>query len=137
RLGIPSPAHATALSDNFIDHIIINCFAPILFTYGKFIDSDRYRSKAIEWLVQTRKESNAITRKFENLGVPHENASDSQALIHLKSTYCDSNKCLQCAIGFAVLKGKYSNSFTISPILSSLQKFIQQQNTQSPSRIRL
>lgn len=105
RLGIPSPAHATALSDNFIDHIIINCFAPILFTYGKFIDSEHYKSKAIAWLEQTKKESNAITRKFESLGVPHANASDSQALLHLKSAYCDSKKCLQCAIGLAVLKG--------------------------------
>lgn len=106
RFGSTTTPHSTQLSDTFIDHIVINCFAPILFAYGKFVDSDIYKSKAIEWLEQTKKENNAITRRFESLGLPHDNASISQGLLHLKSTYCDHKKCLSCAIGLAILKGK-------------------------------
>jgi hypothetical protein len=38
------------------------------------------------------------------LGVKSENAADSQALLQLKKYYCDKKRCLECSIGFAVLK---------------------------------
>lgn len=104
RFGTETVKHSTKLSNAFIDHIIINCFAPVLFAYGKSVGSDDYKSKAIEWLEQTKKENNAITRKFEALTMPHDNASTSQALLHLKSAYCAHKKCLNCAIGLAILK---------------------------------
>lgn len=105
RFGQPTALHSTELSDTFIDHIVINCFAPILFAFGKFVDSEIYKSKAIEWMEQTKKEKNAITKRFESLGLLHDNAATSQGLLHLKSNYCDQKKCLSCAIGLAILKG--------------------------------
>jgi len=34
-----------------------------------------------------------------------ESALQSQATIQLKKQYCDENRCLECAIGFELLKG--------------------------------
>jgi hypothetical protein len=105
RFGTPTSAHSTQLSDIFINHIIINCFAPILFAYGKFVDNNAYQEKALEWLEQTVSEKNAITKRFEALGIANTNASISQGLLHLKRSYCEEKKCLSCGIGLKILKG--------------------------------
>lgn len=104
RFCAPVSKHATQLSIAFINHIIINCFAPILFAYGKFIDSEIYRTKAIAWLEETSSEKNAITKKFETLGLENSSAARSQGLLHLKNIYCEQKKCLSCAIGLGILK---------------------------------
>jgi hypothetical protein len=51
-------------------------------------------------------EKNNITEKFMQFGVSHNNAFDSQALLHLKSNYCDFQKCLDCAVGSWLLSNK-------------------------------
>jgi hypothetical protein len=52
-------------------------------------------------------EKNAITRKWQELGVSNKNAADSQALIELKQQYCDPKRCLECAIGNHLLKSQF------------------------------
>lgn len=104
RFSAATSVHPTLLSDTFINHIIINCFVPALFAYGKFVDNDSYKSKAIEWLEETPSEKNAITKKFETLSIQNTNAAISQGLLHLKKTYCERKQCLTCAIGLAILK---------------------------------
>lgn len=104
RFSSPTSPHTSGLSDTFINHIIINCFAPVLFAYGKFVDDERCKSRAVEWLFETQNEKNNITKRFETLGLENANAGISQGLLHLKKAYCDQKKCLSCAIGLAVLK---------------------------------
>jgi hypothetical protein len=41
--------------------------------------------------------------KFHSMYAFGKTALDSQALIQLKHMYCSKNKCLQCAIGSAIL----------------------------------
>ena len=104
RFSTSTSAHTNSLSDTFINHIIINCLAPVLFAFGKFMDNEHQKSKAIEWLYETQREENNITRKFETLGLQNSSAGTSQGLLHLKKNYCEQKKCLSCAIGLAVLK---------------------------------
>ena len=47
---------------------------------------------------------NAITSSFSELGIVNKSACDSQALLELKGQYCDAKKCLDCAVGNALLK---------------------------------
>ncbi len=87
-----------------IDTIIINTICPILFAYGDYHNEQQYKDKALSWLEETLAESSAITRGFREAGITASTAADSQALIELKTMYCDLKRCLDCSIGNAILK---------------------------------
>ena len=87
-----------------IDNILINTVVPVLFAYGLYHNNEDHKSKAIAWLEEISCEKNAITRGFESLAIANKNSFDSQSLIHLKNSYCNEKKCLECAIGNALLK---------------------------------
>lgn len=88
-----------------LENIIINTMAPLLFAYGTYHNEQSIKDKALQWLEQTAPESNAITNGFSRLGIEIKNAFDSQALIGLKREYCDKKRCLECAVGYALLRG--------------------------------
>lgn len=87
-----------------IDNILINTIIPMLFVFAAEHDAPKVQQKAIQWLQQIPKENNRITRLWEEAAAPHNNAFDSQALLYLKKEYCDGKRCLNCAVGNAVLK---------------------------------
>jgi hypothetical protein len=88
-----------------MENIIINTIAPLLFAYGNFHKIQSCKDKALQWLEQTAGEANSITRGFTHLGIENKNAFDSQALLELKSEYCDKKRCLECAVGCTLLRG--------------------------------
>ena len=92
------------LGPGMIDNIIINTITPILYAYGHYIDQQKYKDKALNWLEHISVENNSITRGFEKLGIENKNAWDSQALIQLKNEYCNKKRCLDCFVGNAILK---------------------------------
>lgn len=92
------------LGRQIINNIILNTAAPIVFAYGHLHREQAYMEKAIDWIWQAEAEKNAITRSFAVLGIQAHRAADSQALIELKTRYCDQRKCLDCAIGHSILK---------------------------------
>ena len=67
--------------------------------------AENYKEKAVHWLQELAAESNSITENFMQLSVINKSAYDSQALLELKQEYCDAKRCLQCAVGNALLKG--------------------------------
>jgi Protein of unknown function (DUF2851) len=86
------------------DAIMINTVVPLLFAYGHLHHDDVLKDRALQWLGTVAGEINTITTGFSNLNVVNKNAYDSQALIQLKTAWCDQKKCLDCAIGNALLK---------------------------------
>jgi len=44
------------------------------------------------------KEENRIIRQWRYIGQQVHSAADSQALLHLYQTYCESSRCLHCAV---------------------------------------
>lgn len=76
--------------------ILINAFIPLLFAYGQ-------REKALQWLWEMKGEDNRIIRGWRGLGVVASNAAESQGLLELKNGYCNARRCLDCAIGRALL----------------------------------
>ena len=83
--------------------LVINAFIPLLFAYGCLRDEPGCREKAIRWLGELPAEKNAILSRWRLLGMTPRNAGDSQALLQLKKEYCDTRRCLDCAIGRALV----------------------------------
>lgn len=96
--------HGTGWTDAYLYHLAINCFIPILFSYGQFIGREDLKTRAMRWLAEIPAENNHIVKYYEQYGVKCHNASDSQAILTLKRNYCDRKKCLDCAVGVEILK---------------------------------
>lgn len=93
-----------SMGADMIDSIIINTVAPVLFVYGTLHQNQKITNKAIQWLEETKGEKNQIIQGFSKIGLSVRSALDSQALIELKSKYCNFKNCLHCAIGNHLLK---------------------------------
>ena len=88
----------------FVHLLVINTVVPFLFHYGKVKGLDEPQKRALSLLEELPPESNTIVESWNALGVPARHAFQSQALIHLKTRYCDAKRCLECAVGNAILK---------------------------------
>jgi len=100
----PSVKRAKHLGRDFVHLLIINTIAPFLFHYGKTREQEDFQKHALRLLEELPPEANAIVDGWANLDVPAKNAYQTQALIHLKTRYCDAKRCLECAVGNAILK---------------------------------
>ncbi len=100
----PSIKRKKSLGKNSIHLLIINTIAPFLFLYGKSIDRESLKEKALELLEELQSEKNTIINEWRKLGMNPSSAYQSQALLHLKKNYCDKKNCLNCSIGHAILK---------------------------------
>jgi hypothetical protein len=89
------------ITTTFLNLIIINCILPIKFAYHK-----HQGNTDLEFLLDIAKdipaEKNTIVAGFKQL-IPIKNALQSQAVLQLKPTLCDLNKCLQCDIGVRLI----------------------------------
>lgn len=92
------------VGDVMINNLFINTVIPLLFVYAQEQHQQPLKEKAIQWLQQLPKEKNSVTANWEAIGVQHQSAFDSQALLYLKKEYCQQKHCLQCAIGNSLLK---------------------------------
>ena len=99
-------AKKKTLGKTFIRLLLINVVIPTVFIYGKLQGKNEYCEKAIEWLRTLPAEKNSILEQWSNIGLKSQHAADSQALLQLKKYYCDKKRCLDCAIGYSILKSK-------------------------------
>ena len=86
------------------DLIIINAWVPLLFVYGKELGQQQYKNQAIDLLHQLKAENNAVIRRWQQMDVLPKDAADSQALLQLNDNYCNKRRCLECRIGYHLLK---------------------------------
>jgi hypothetical protein len=92
------------LGKQAVETILVNAICPLLFAYGKYTAQPAQVNKVLQWLQLLPDEANHITRSFATVGIKVKNAFDSQALIQLKKEYCDARRCLECAVGTALLR---------------------------------
>lgn len=83
--------------------ILINTVIPFMFVYGINKNDQQLKDKAISWIQELKPEHNAISGRFSRLGIKARTALQTQALLHLKSNYCDLKRCLDCHIGHQLL----------------------------------
>ncbi|MEO8582673.1 MAG: DUF2851 family protein [Flavitalea sp.] len=103
-LGEESVYQPKTLGMSMINSIVVNTIVPMLFSYGAYHQDEKLKEKAISLLEQTEGEMNLFIREFMKLGVKNKNAHNSQALLELKSQYCDKRRCLDCAVGHSIMK---------------------------------
>lgn len=93
-----------ALTKGFLNHLYINAFIPIMHAYGRSRDDLSLMNRAIQWLQEIPAERNALIQKMAFLRAPQFSAWDSQGLLHLYRGFCVRKKCLNCGIGFELMK---------------------------------
>lgn len=84
--------------------LIINAWVPLLFVYGNTHGQQQYKDQALDLLTQLPPEDNVIVRRWRQAGIEPQSAASTQALLQLESKYCRSRRCLECRIGFNILK---------------------------------
>jgi len=87
-----------------IDNLILNTVVQFLFFYGALKGDNKYRDRAINFMLRLKPEKNHIIKHWSEIGVEAKNAFESQALIELKNSFCKQKQCLQCAIGTRLLR---------------------------------
>ena len=87
-----------------VNLLMINALLPFLFVYGRAIDNDKLCDRALDFFTKIPGEKNNITLNWQKTGMDISSAFQTQALINLKSEYCDKKRCLQCRIGNYLLK---------------------------------
>ncbi len=90
------------MAKTFVDLLIINTIVPLKFSYAK-CQGQSAEDDVVGLMQQMTSEKNGIVDAFNVLKPISNTALQSQALIQLKTEYCDKNKCLQCAIGSEIL----------------------------------
>jgi hypothetical protein len=96
KLSIPKPK---LLGIDSIHLLIINLVVPFLFFYGETKSLPSYKEKGLAFLEKLPPENNDVIRNWIEIGIISPNALSTQALLHLKSHYCDKKRCLECRIG--------------------------------------
>lgn len=97
-----SRASKKTLTKSFVDLLLINTILPLRFCY----EQNQGKNVAESSLLMAQNiasEQNGIIKAFNNLRPVSNSALTSQALIQLKTEYCDKNKCMRCAIGNSLL----------------------------------
>lgn len=102
NFGISSLERKKRVTKKMVDLLIINTLIPIKFCYATQQGLDQ-TEELLALASQISSEENSIIKKFNSLRPVSTNAAQSQALLQLKSTYCDRNRCLECAIGNSIL----------------------------------
>lgn len=102
--GSTSVRNEKNLSAFSLNLLLINTVVPMFFAYGRHKQDDRLCERAFTFLEQLKAENNHIVRMWAQCGLVVQNAGDSQALIQLKTAYCDRKDCLRCRIGYEYLK---------------------------------
>lgn len=99
-----SAHHVKKPGGAMLDSIIVNSIVPLLFTYGEYRKEEKHCTKALEWMRMLRPEKNGIIKRFSAQGIKVATAADTQSLLELKVEYCDQRRCLDCAVGNAILR---------------------------------
>ncbi len=103
KFGAESPYSTKKMSDATLDLLIINAVSPALYAYAIRKEEEETQDRMMAILEQIPAEKNHTVEGWKRFGVCAENAFHSQALIELKTQYCDAHKCLQCSIGHTLL----------------------------------
>jgi hypothetical protein len=94
------------LGKSTIHLLIINTIAPFLFLYGQQRGDEKYKEMGLRLLEEMASEKNAVIGRWNSMDILSKNAFDSQALLQLYNEYCSRKRCLECAVGNKLIRGK-------------------------------
>ena len=79
-----------------IHTVLLNSALPFRFAYAHVQDDEALVAKTLQMYEEAVPDDNAIVRTFIEIGVPCQNAAQSQALLQLQKNYCERNRCYLC-----------------------------------------
>lgn len=91
------------LTKDFVDLVIINAVLPLKYTYSRYHSEDT-AGRILQIYRQMRPEKNTVTQRWSEIGIKQANALDSQAFLYQYKHYCEKKNCLNCSIGYKLLK---------------------------------
>jgi len=91
------------LTKDFIELIILNSILPLKYTYHQY-HHEEITDEILEFYTSISSEKNSIIDQWKNLGLKTKNALESQSLIYHYKNFCEEKNCLNCGIGFKLLK---------------------------------
>lgn len=92
-----------SLTKEFVELILINAILPLKYAYHKNFDEDS-ADEILEFYRKITPEKNSIITSWNQLQVKTESALQSQAFLYHHKNFCLKKDCLNCGIGFQLLK---------------------------------
>lgn len=102
--GMERKSATRKLSKGSLRLLAVNVAAPVAFAYGRHNGDRRLCQRALDWLECLPAESNHIINMWRECGIDAGSAGDSQALVQLKTRYCDPRECLRCRFGYEFIR---------------------------------
>lgn len=87
-----------------INILIINAIVPLMYLYGRESGSIAHCERAMDILHALPAEENRYTKRYKEIGFEIYSALHSQAILELQKKYCSEKACLQCSIGYELLR---------------------------------
>jgi hypothetical protein len=106
-----SPERVKTIGDTSISLLIANTIAPFLFFFGDENDKPALKESALRMLEEIPGEQNSEVRNWTEAGIRVSSTLETQALLQLKSSYCDNKRCLECRIGKYLLSNNAKYEF--------------------------
>ncbi|MEG1413878.1 MAG: DUF2851 family protein [Mucinivorans sp.] len=98
-----TPIRGQAASDTMsvqkLNLVIINFVVPFIWAYGTANHRDDLITRSLDILNLLEGENNMYTRLYFQAGFCVRTATDSQALIELRTLYCSGGLCARCPVG--------------------------------------
>jgi hypothetical protein len=91
------------LTKKFVELILINAILPLKYAYHKNFDENS-ADEILEFYRKMTPEKNSIITSWNQLQVKTESALQSQAFLYHHKNFCLKKDCLNCGIGFQLLR---------------------------------
>lgn len=91
------------LTREFTELVILNTLLPLKYTYHRYRHEEA-PDEILELYRSMAAEKNIIIDEWKKLGIPIESALESQSLIFHYKNSCEGKNCLNCSIGYNLLK---------------------------------
>ena len=104
RFGKEFPTAGNRIGKSMAQNILINVLSPFLLILAERESKMELKEQAFSVLQKLKPEVNKKTKTFTKLGLKLANSMESQAIIELKTNFCDRKKCINCRIGANILK---------------------------------
>ncbi|SDE44586.1 DUF2851 family protein [Riemerella columbipharyngis] len=100
---ITAKEYPKILSKDFIHLILLNVVLPFKYAYYRDMQEDT-PDKILSFYEKIPVEKNSIISEWKKMGLRINNALESQALLFHHKNSCSQKKCLNCGIGYHLLK---------------------------------
>lgn len=95
--------YSKTLTKDFVHLIIINTALPLKYAYHRYYDENT-ADEISEFYRRIPPEKNTIITEFQKIGIKPKDALESQSLVYHFKNFCSEKKCLNCTVGFQLLK---------------------------------